>query len=74
MLKINNRMDANHWASAWEWKPRRGVLAEAIAGLKRAYGISCSQNYKTREGRLKDLGEALEVLENLQKKLYGEQK
>ena len=73
-MKINNRRDANHWASAWEWKPRRGVLAEAIAGLKWAYGISCAQNHKSRENRLKDLGEALEVLENLQKKLYPEQK
>jgi hypothetical protein len=69
---LTSRREAVEWVQAWEGRPRKGVLAEAIAGLKKCYAIALTQTgRKNSVAKIQDLGEALVFLDNLKNNLYG---
>lgn len=51
-MEINDAQTARAWLAEWSGKPRAGILAEAIRGLRKARAIANDRRYSddTRSG------------------------
>lgn len=60
-MGINSADSAREWLRAWGGRPRRGILAEVLRGLKMCAGIMQARRYSDEQRE--DMAGAIAVLE-----------